>query len=82
MLTLGLGLTLRLGLGLTLRLGLTLGLGLTLRLGLTLGLGLVTPPVQVTPLRVNDVGTGLLVVHVPLRPGAGVTAWPVPTVPL
>lgn len=32
------------------------------------GVGVLTPPVQATPLRVNEVGTGLLPVHDPLKP--------------
>jgi hypothetical protein len=40
----------------------------------------VTTPVQVTPLRVKAVGTGLLPVHEPLKPG--VTVAPAPSEPL
>ena len=40
----------------------------------------VTVPVQVTPLRVNEVGTGLDPDQVPLNPG--MTVAPVPSVPL
>jgi len=55
-------------------LALALGLadGLELGLGVGLGVGVAEPelttPVQVVPLRVNEAGTGLLLVQAPLNP--------------
>src|SRR5882672_2379070 len=62
------------------RLGVGLG-ELLVRLGV--GEAVVGPvataPVQVTPFRVNEVGTGFEAVHEPLKPGC--TDWPVPSAP-
>ncbi len=61
------------------RLGETLGDALREALGEVDGLRVgeaVTLPVQVTPLRVNDVGTGLLPVNEPMKPGETVALVP------
>jgi hypothetical protein len=62
------------------RLGVGLLDGLELREGLVVGLVELTEPVQVTPFRVKEVGTGLLPFQAPLKPI--VTVEPVPTAPL
>jgi hypothetical protein len=87
------GVTPRVGVavGVTPRVGVAVGVpprvgvavGVTPRVGVAVGVGVgLLEPLQAWPFTVKLVGTGLLAVHVPLKPGGGLTWLLAATLPL